>query len=311
MNTVSVSTNPQIKENLPSSGKLLIGSQLVFDDSINIDPDTPNIQSDPISLSILNSIKRDYSKEIGENIILSDLYKEFIKASTNYINASDYYNQSIGIVDITSNVSSINKSSSVFNIKREYDSITNKLYNQLNQLNVNTNISASNIYDTNTEYRTNINSLINNLFLLIEKYLNACKLTFIALHNKFEKKKKYMESFISFYKKLYTNQSEILNKMLKDSNINLSDKFKMEIKTELLYFDYICYKNILDYKNYKENFDEVKLNKLILEFDKSISYFSIKKYNMKEIFIKFYEHRELVMIEKYQYDIYILVHKEI
>ena len=59
---------------LPKSAQQLVESQLVFDDSIYLDSNTPNLQSDPISLTIIYSLDRNYSEEMNKSEKLKKLH---------------------------------------------------------------------------------------------------------------------------------------------------------------------------------------------------------------------------------------------
>ena len=103
--STSVTENQKIQAMLPSPFVELYGRDYIREDAINLDINTPIMQSDPISLSIIYYLDRNYNEDTRKNPKLKQLYDVFLYAAKEYKSAKENYHCSfvyIPLVDLTS-----------------------------------------------------------------------------------------------------------------------------------------------------------------------------------------------------------------
>ena len=303
--------NPQIQQNLPSTVKKLFSKLLVIENPINFYPETiPNLQSDPISLSLIFYSDRNYLKNIKDNINLKNVYDFFMKNLFDLNKINNEYKISIGLEDNTINKSIINKSMSIFNIKKDYHTQVNnfnflveKSYEKNPFNNINTKIKFEDLYNTSTpiyiKLKQEFITIIQKILDLKYKYLSSCKNTYIILCDKIKKQDIYIKSFIDFYTLLH---SLYLNK-LRLSTTN-EDKNINKVICEIINTDINCYNLLRENEEYKKQLSQLSNNieTITKEFTNKIN--KIKEINLQEEISKYYNNYYLLIVENKEYDIY-------
>ena len=93
----NVQTDQTIQSLLPSGLVELLGKEYVEEPALNLDAKTITLHSNPISLSLIYYLDRNYSNEIQKNPSLKKFYDSFIESSKIYKNESDKFNISLGM----------------------------------------------------------------------------------------------------------------------------------------------------------------------------------------------------------------------
>ena len=93
----NVQTDQTIQSLLPSGLVELLGKEYVEEPALNLDAKTITLHSNPISLSLIYYLDRNYSNEIQKNPSLKKFYDSFIESSKLYKNESDKFNISLGM----------------------------------------------------------------------------------------------------------------------------------------------------------------------------------------------------------------------
>jgi hypothetical protein len=154
---------------------------------------------------------------------------------------------------------------------------------------------------TNTDIKTQMLNSLRNLITLKKEFFEACAKTLLAFQEKIKSQYNYIKAFINLYTELLDLKKKELKKLIADK-VEPIDRIKKTIELQLIEFDLLCYKSLLENQKYKlqttQIYDNVK--QTIAKF---ISDYKLPANSAEEL-EKYYDTRALLSIEKYQYDIY-------
>jgi hypothetical protein len=313
-------------ENIPKIARKLAKKKLVFQSIVNLD-DEANLSSDPISLNLLYSINRNYAEDIKLNKkVLEPLYENLLAKGESFRIAKENYDKSVGLfsatlntkptmpiavpVEDTSSVPITNVSTAqtpastnlnnVFKNKKNYDDIVLQINNIIQTQRVR-GATFDNIV-TNNQIKNQMLQIIVTLEKYRKQFLSNFLETFKLLVNKINAQINYISALLGFYSKLYVSKENYF----KSQN---SEKQHQNILTlNLIKFDIQCYKNILmsisisSGKELGNNYAELIKNLSLVE--NFIKRTETTPKNYIEILAKYYNYPGLLLINRYQFDVY-------
>jgi len=319
------------KQLLPKKMYKLV-TNLTLQSVINYD-DGANLSSDPVSLTILYSIDRNFSKDINANKeLLEPLYNELIENGNKYKDAKDNYDKALGtyIINTTTSVlptpveiSNGNPSppavtatatatatpppNNLFKDKKNFDNAVEQLYAIIKNYKKTKKMSYTE-FITNPKLQQQKSALLQ-IIVTLEKYkkqfLNKLLQSLGLLIKKNEMLINYINSLTKFYVQLYL----VKEKTFKLNHVeNETDNI---LTLNIIKFDIQCYKTLL--YNFNTSTDKSKSLSISLQNVRQ-AYKQVETYitkmkttqsNFRDIFKNYYDHRKLLKITRYQFDIYI------
>ena len=312
----------QAKTEIPKIARKLATKKLVYQNIVNLDEDA-NLSNDPVSINILYSIDRNYSEDIKlKPKVLEPLYQTLLKKGTEYKNAKDVYDKSIGeyysVINLNkttpvaipveeseqviSGGSGENEGNegNVFNNKSKYDEAIKQI-----------NIVIQGYKEKNFTYQnvTNDPQIKNEMLkilILLEKYkaqfLNSFLDSLKLLVRKIKSQISYIKALYAFYSQLY---------IVKESDFKkngVEKDYQNVLKLNIIKFDVQCYKNIIyslettESNPLSDNFKTIV--KMVAFVEKFIQRENATPKNYAELLKNYYDHPNLLEINRYQFDVY-------
>jgi len=310
------------RKNAPGGVKKIL-KKLVYQDAINLGMDA-NLSNDPVSLSLIYAIDRNYSEDIKLNRkILEPLYKELLAAGEKYKQSKENYDNSIG-----SYFSFINLKKTLSTVFRDdkpsSTSTSNKpdAYNNFDIFNNKTNydMSIKNIKKLFKEYSDkglSYNDIISNasakeqllkILILLENYKKNFLISFLSslklLLSKIKTQIDYIRALYTFYTQLYFVKE-------KKYKLDGTDKVYQNIlMLNIIKFDMQCYRNVINSIESNNNNTLSKNYKNIINIIKRVDAFiktnnSTPK-NYAEMLNNYFNFPQLLNINRYQLDVCML-----
>jgi len=321
------SAEEQAKKNTPSSALGLIGKKITPQQqpTINLD-DEASLSNDPVSLNIIYSIDRNYSEDIKLNKkTLEPAYQQLLQKGEEYRRAKEMYDNSIGtyfalineakkttplatpIVTVggavpvaqatTPQATPIND---VFKNKTSYDETVETLNDKITEFKAR-GLTFESIIN-NPDVKNQIRSVVTSLEKYKIQFLNSFLVSLKLLIRKTQALINYIRALYWFYSNLYVAKET----QFKSQN---SDKeYQNILILNIIKFDMQCYKNIINSfespepnplaDNFKTLIKEVSLVENFIKVN------STTPKNYSEILQQYYEHPGLLLVNKYNYDVY-------
>ena len=312
------------KQNIPKIARKLAEKKLVFQTLVNLD-DEANLSSDPISLNLLYSIDRNYGEDIKLNRkVLEPLYESLLEKGDAFRIAKEEFDVSIGIFSAAVNtksttpiatpvedtttpatpapvlVSGTAALNNVFKNKKNYDDTVIRI-NDLIQTFRTRGVAYTDILN-NPQTKNEILQIV----ILLEKYkkqfldkfLEALKL----LVGKINAQISYIKALRAFYNQLYISKENFFKSQ------NTEKQHQNILMLNLIKFDTQCYKNIifnidpLSNKELGNSFNQLK--KTVVYVENFIKKTEAIPKNYVELLVKYYNFPSLLLINRYQFDIY-------
>jgi len=182
----------------------------------------------------------------------------------------------------------------VLYIKADFDKLLNNFYDLVKKYNEN-NTTFQEIID-NANLKSQMINAVNNIFKLRNNFLEASAKTLTAFLEKTRTQEVFIKSFVELYTELHDFKKKQLETLVKEKTTPI-DKIKEEIAVKLINFDTLCYNSLLQS-------DKTIQNQNIKKAIERLMYQVREPMNSIEELQKYYENRSLLMIEKYQYNIY-------
>ena len=316
-------TETEAEPIVPKVARNLVTNKLVSQNIVNLDNDA-NLSSDPVSISILYAVDREYSKDIALNSrVLEPLYRELLQKGQLYNKAKELYDASIDVYGKLADITKINAMSlkkntgtssepltssvattaSVFKNKVTYDKMVESIY-QIFSNNKKKNISFRAMIDQQETRQKMIEGVT-----LLESYrlefLNAFLQATTLLNNKIKTQIDYIRALQNFYAQLY---------IVKEANYkkNNTDKHHQNIlELNVIKTDMLCYRQILQdsqpSSNTKLSNQIQQMIDLVPRIKTRIQTIRDQPTNYVDLLNMYYEYPALLRIDRYQYDNYIFV----
>jgi len=309
------------KTDIPKIARKLATKKLVYQNIVNLDEDA-NLSNDPVSINILYSIDRNYSEDIKLNQkILDPLYETLLKKGKEYKLKKEVYDKSVGeyfslIHDVKAtppiatpvedsnaaptDVTTALVENDIFKNKKKYDEAVTKIREIID------NYKTRGLTYDNVANAPTIKNEILQVIVLLEKYKTQFLTSFLnsltLLVNKIYAQINYIRALYAFYSQLY---------IVKEANFKLNKtEFEHQniLKLNIIKFDVQCYKNIINNIETSENFPLSTTLKTIINTVSYVKEFiqrenAIQK-NYTEILRVYYEHPNILQINRYQFDVY-------
>jgi hypothetical protein len=320
----------QQKENIPKVARNFVTNKFTNQSVVNLE-DGASLSSDPISLTILYTIDRDYTTDINENKqLLEPLYNQLLEQGINYKNAKEKYDIALGtyqINDIKSIIQTpveISKGTTatppgsgpgptptptptpdnLFKDKKKYDGAVEELYKMIKYYKEKKNISYEGLMTAQSlqNQKKTILYIITSLETYKKKFLKKFLQTLGLLINKNKVLNNYINALTKFYLQLY---------LIKEKSFKLNhveNKPENILTLNIIKFDVQCYKTILyNFTPASNKSLSVSLQNLMQTYKHVESYIKTMDatpVNYQEIFKNYYNHPKLLKFNKYQLDIY-------
>ena len=304
----------QAKTEIPKIARKLATKKLVYQNIVNLDEDA-NLSNDPVSINVLYSIDRNYSEDIKlKPKVLEPLYQTLLQKGTEYKNAKDVYDKSIGeyysvinlnkttpvaipVEEVTGGAAS---GKDVFNNKSKYDEA-------IKQINiVIQGYKAKNFTYQNITDDPQIKNEMLKILISLEKYraqfLNSFLDSLKLLVRKIKSQIAYIKALYAFYSQLYIVKETEFKKN------GVEKDYQNVLKLNIIKFDVQCYKNII-YSVETEESNPLSDNlKTIIKMVSFVEKFTQRENaapkNYAELLKNYYDHPSLLEINRYQFDVY-------
>jgi hypothetical protein len=192
-----------------------------------------------------------------------------------------------------------NKNNSVFVINSETNNLYNKIYDFIKKYK-NEGYTFENII-SNREIKQNLLDTFNKLIILKKSFLTSCKDTLKTFLAKIEAQDNYIKSFVELYSKLKSIKQSEYDETSKSKASPLR-KLRSYLSYYIIGFDLMCYTSLLNDASYLSQKTQMinEINNVISSLNKQI----LIPHNLNEELKLYYNNSALLLIEKYQNNIY-------